>query len=133
MRVRLPGWLVSCWINGGSHSNTSATNQATAHTQVVGLHAGRPTSGTPTDLRLRARSATAVSATVTSVAASTTTTSTSVEILVWTMNEPISTAPSRESGDRSMAAAHSSTNRSKGKITTIGFQGLTSPPRAPSE
>ncbi len=54
-------------------------------------------------------------------------------MLVCTMKDPTSSAPNKESGDRSMAAAHNRMNKRRGKITTIGFQGLTSPPSAPSE
>ena len=56
-----------------------------------------------------------------------------VEMSVWTTKEPTSTAASAEQPEPSQAAATSTRTRSSGMITTIGFHGLTSAPRRPSE
>ncbi len=52
---------------------------------------------------------------------------------VWMMNEPTTSAARSESGDRSTAAAQSTVKRRSGKITTVGFQGLTRAPSVLSE
>ncbi len=54
-------------------------------------------------------------------------------MFVWTTKEPVTTAASSDRPERSIAAAHNSTVSRSGRITTIGFHGLTSPPSTVSE
>ncbi len=56
-----------------------------------------------------------------------------VEMSVWTMKEPTSRAPTNDSVERSRAEAHRRMKSTSGRMTTIGFHGLTSAPSPPSE
>ena len=128
MRVRLPGRLVSCCTTGGTHMTTRATAPATVRPMAHPAFRRPGSAGAGTRRWRRA-----VTAHPTVATATTTATTGRHEMLVWTTKLPTSQAPSRDSPDRASEAAASSSRSSSGKITTVGFHGLTSAPSAASE
>ena len=150
IRVILPGLVVNCWIRGGTHMATRATRPSPAHvlahrpltdrslpSRLVRRPDRRRAGSAPSarsapsacTRRLRPRRLRSAMITQTSAEATKkTTTMTAAEKSVCTIKEPISTAPSNDSGDPAGAAAQRTANSTIGKMTTVGFHGLTARP-----
>ena len=113
---------MSCSITGGIHISTNSTVPATASDrvrQVVGLRVPRPiTSETMPPMPATPTKPTA---------------SGPDEILACRISDPTNAAPMTLSLDPSSDAALSRSRRNNGRITTIGFHGLTRAPSGPSE
>ena len=135
--VRFPGWLDRCWMTGGTHIRTINATDPRARigptTQCRWSNHARRLDDARLPIPRPARSTTEVTNQTRKASPPTTATTGRAETSVWTTKDPVPTAANSDSPERSNDAAQRRTVKRSGNVTTIGFHGLTSPPRTDSE